>query len=109
MEGVLPAARLPAPKGAAEDGEPVVGRRAVRARLGPNVPVGVWRSTRYAAIEEPGVTVRRMAPDHVDDNLEAERMGAGDERIEIRECPVLAVNLAVVGDIVPEICHRRGE
>ena len=45
----------------------------------------------------------------VDDHLEAERVGLGDQRVEIGERAEQRIDVAVVGDVVAEILHRRGE
>ncbi len=42
VQVVLPPDRVPFPRVAAEAAEPVVGRATVGARVGPDVPVGLW-------------------------------------------------------------------
>ena len=41
VQVVLPAPRLPLPAATAEDRQPVVGRRAIRLGIGPDIPVGL--------------------------------------------------------------------
>ena len=53
VQVVLAAPRVPLPGGAAEDRQPVVRRRAVVARVGPDVPVGLRVVAARAALDEP--------------------------------------------------------
>ena len=50
-----------------------------------------------------------MRPDLVDDHLQAERVRPRDERVEIRERAEDRVDVAIVGDIIAEVGHRRPE
>ena len=84
------------PGRAAEHGDPVVGRRAVV----PEVPVGV-------PVLEPRVQVGRVVRDVVEQDLEAELVGAGEERVEVVQRPVLRIDRRVVGDVVAEVALRR--
>src|SRR5579871_4575415 len=50
-----------------------------------------------------------MAPDHIEDHLETERVHAGHEPIEILVRPEAGVYRPVVADVVAEIPHGRGK
>ncbi len=109
VQVVLPAARFPGPGDTAEDRQPVVGRRAVFARVGPHVPVGLGIVAALPAFLEPRVLVGSVARHLVDDDLESESMRLRDEPVEIRERAEDRIDGAVVGDVVAEIRHRRLE
>src|SRR6185437_3412746 len=109
MEIVLPAPRLPAPGRAAEHREPVVGRRAVGPGVTPDIPVLARIGARRAAFAEPDMLGRSVAADEVDQHLEAERMGARQEAVEILDRAEDGIDGAMIGDVVAEIAHRREE
>lgn len=106
---ILAADTVPLPAGAAENRQPVVRRRAVWLGVGPDVPVGFRIVAARAAFDEPGMDVRCMRDHLVDNHLDPERMGGGHHLVEIGQCPENRVDIAIVGDIVPHVCHRRGE
>ncbi len=109
MEIVLAPTGLPAPGGAAEHREPVVGRRAIGTRIAPHVPVAALVGAARAARAEPGMLVGGVAADEVDQHLEAEHMRARDQPVEILQRAEHRVDRAVIGDVVAEIAHRREE
>ncbi len=47
--------------------------------------------------------------DLVDDDLESERVRALDQRVEVGERAEHRIDIAIIGDVVAEIAHRRGE
>src|SRR5258708_6559194 len=51
--------------------------------------------------------LRGVRPHHVDDDLEVERMGARDQRVEIGQAAERWIDIAIVGDVVAEIRHGR--
>ena len=53
--------------------------------------------------------VGRVRVDLVDDDPEPERVRALEQPIEILECPEDRVDAAVVGHVIAEVAHRRGE
>src|SRR5689334_18121582 len=62
-----------------------------------------------AAVDKPGVPVRTVAPDLVDQHLQPERMGPCEKPVEIGKRAEYRVDTAVIGDVVAEILHRRRE
>ena len=106
---VLPAPRLPRPGGAAEDGHPVVGRAAVGPGIGPDVPVRAGVVAGLTAFLEPGVPVRGMAGNLIDDQLHAKVVRALQQPVEIVERAEQRVDIAVVRDIVAHVLLRRSE
>ena len=106
----------PLPRGAAEEGEPVVGRDAafVRVRAGagfavvPDVPVVLGIGARAGGVDEPLVLVGGVVEDHVEDDADVALLGFGDEAVEVGEGAVLGVDVFVVGDVVAEVDLRRG-
>ena len=53
--------------------------------------------------------VRGVRIDLVDDDLQPERMRARDQRVEIGERAEDRIDVAIIGDVIAEILHRRGE
>ncbi|MGX1251459.1 hypothetical protein RKD48_003970 [Streptomyces ambofaciens] len=96
----------PLPGAAAEDGLPVGGREfAVRAAaLAEDVPVAGGRPrTGGQGLPEPGVAVRGVVGDEVDDHLQAQPVGLGGHRVEVVQCAQARVDVAVVVDVVAAV------
>ncbi len=109
VQVVLLAARLPLPGAAAEQRQPVVGRGAILARVGPDVPVGLRVAAVLAALAEPGMLDRRVAQHLVDHHLQAQAVGLGQQAVEVVQAAEQRINVAVIGDVVAEVGHRRPE
>ena len=109
VQVVLTAPRLPLPGHAAEDRQPVVRRRAVRARVGPHVPVGPGVVAALAALAEPGVAIGGVAENLVDDDLQAQTVRLLHDAVEVGQGAEQRIDVAVVGDVVAEVRHGRGE
>ena len=106
---ILAAARVPRPCRAAEDRLPIVGRRAVGLGIVPDVPIGAGVVAAGPAFLEPRVPVAGVRPDLIDDDLHAERVRAGDERVEVGKRAEDRVDVAIIGHVIAEIGHRRPE
>jgi len=65
------------------------------------------RSARLS--RNQGWLVATVRIDLVDQHLEPERMGARDQGIEIGERAEDRVDVAIIGHVIAEIEHRRGE
>ena len=89
---------VPRPCGAAEVAHPV-GRRRVRRPLPPEVPLRV--------LPEPRVLDRGVVRDVVEDQPQPEPMRLLRQRVEVGERAEARVDVAVVGDVVAEVGHRR--
>src|SRR5690606_33593831 len=76
MQIVLAAPSIEGPGRTAEDGEPVIGRRAIGLGVSPHIPVRAWVIAVLAAFTEPGMLVGGMADDLVDNDFEPQGMGA---------------------------------
>ena len=109
VEVVLTCRFVQRPGRAAEVGLPVVGRSAARRRVGPDVVVAVRRVTAAQRIDEPGVPVRRVVRDEVEQHAGFPVPRRGDQRVEVLERSQLGVDGAVVGDVVAPVVVRRGE
>ena len=99
------------PRGAAEDGLPVVrGQLAVlAAALAEHVALALGRArTGGEGGLEPLVLVGGVVGHHVDDDLEVELVGARDHRVGVGERAEDRVDVAVVGDVVAGVGLRRG-
>ena len=100
---------VPLPGRAAEHAQPVVGRAAARRGIAPQVPVASRVGAARAGLEEPGVLVRGVVGDEVEQHPDPARVGGLDEAIEVGEGAEDRVDVAVVGDVVAEVGHRRPE
>ena len=109
VQVILPAPRIPGPGRAAEHRLPVGRRRAVGLGIGPDIPVRLRVIATGAAFDEPGVLVRSVRIDLVNQDLEAEFVRAGDQRVEIGERAEDRIDIAIIADVVAEILHRTGE
>ena len=106
---VLAPPRIPGPGRAAEHRLPVVGRRAVGLRIGPDVPVGPVAVAARPAVAEPAVMVGCMGIDLVDDDFQAQCVGPRHQGIEIRQRAEHRIDIAIVRYVIAEIAHRRCE
>ena len=105
---ILARQRVSRPRAAAEDASPVVRRSAARRRIAPDVPISPRRVPGQARVREPGMPVRGVVRDVVEDDLEPTPMGLVEERVEVGEGAEPRIDGAVVGDVVAEVGHRRG-
>ena len=106
---ILPPGGVPFPGWPAEHRQPVVRRGAVGLGIGPDIPVRLGIGARQPAFGEPGMLVGRMRDHLVDDDLEPQRMGLLHQVVEILQRAESGVDIAIVGDVVAEVAHGRGE
>ena len=99
---------VPFPCRAAEIADPVVGRPAIRRRVAPDVPVPFRIVARGAALDEPGMPVGCVVGHEVEQNLEPARMGLCKQTVKIGEYAEPRIDVAIIGDVIAEISHRRG-
>ena len=92
---------------ALEHGAPVVRRPAAATRFGPDIEVALRIGARGARRDEPGVLVRGVARDEIDDDADAAAMRFREESVELVELPEGRVDVAVVRNVVTEVGHRR--
>jgi len=109
VQKILLPARLPLPGHPAENRQPVVGRRAVRARIGPHVPIGLGVVAAFAAFEKPGMIAGTVAEHLIDHHLQPQPVGLGQQPVEILQGAEQRIDRARVGDVVAKIRHRRLE
>ena len=106
---ILPPHAVPFPAGAAEDRQPVVWRRAIRLRIGPDVPVSLGIVAARPALHEPGMPVGGVRDDLNDDDLQTEIMRRRHHLVEIGKRAEDRINIAIIGDVVAHVGHRRGK
>ena len=109
VQVILLAPRIPGPGRTAEHRQPVVRRRAIGLRIGPDIPVGLVIRPVLARLGKPGMRVRGMAQHQVDHHLQVQRIGPCDHRIEIRQRAEHRIDIAVIADVIAEVLHRAGE
>ena len=100
---------VPLPGRAAEDRQPVVGRRAVGLGVGPDIPIGLGVVAARAAFDEPRMRLGGMRQHEVDHHPDVQGMRRLDDGVEIRQRAEHRIDIAVIGNVVAEILHRRGE
>ena len=55
------------------------------------------------------MAIRRVRIDLIDDDLEPEAVGLGKQRVEVGQAAEERIDVAIVGHVVAEVLHRRGE
>ena len=106
---ILAAPRIPGPGRAAEYRLPVAGGGAIGLGIGPDVPVRLRIVAAGPALGKPGVLVRRVGIDLIDHHFQPARMGRRDQRVEMLQRAEDRIDRAVIGHVIAEILHRRGE
>ena len=94
------------PRGSPEDREPVVWQAAVRGGVGPQVPLAPGARARGAGLSEPGMLARGVVRHEVEQDLEAQPVGPGDQPVEVRKGTEKRVHARVVRYVVAEVRHR---
>jgi hypothetical protein len=78
--------------------------------IGPDVEVALWRAGWCLARRfEPGVLVRCVIDDKLDEHLHVALVGGGEETLEVVDGAVGEVDAGVVGYIVAVVPQWRGE
>ncbi|ENN87987.1 hypothetical protein RHSP_50349 [Rhizobium freirei PRF 81] len=106
---ILPAHAVPFPARPAEDRQPVVRRRAVRLRICPDVPIRLRIVTACPALHEPGMPIRGVRNDLIDDDLEPQLVRCRHHLAEIGKRAENRIDIAIIGDVIAHIGHRRSE
>ena len=109
VQVILPPHPVPFPRRAAEDRGPVVGRRAVRVGIGPDIPVRPRIAPACAALDEPRMLLRGVAQHLVDDDLEPLPVRLCHQRVEIPERAEERLDIGVVRHVVAHVGHGRGK
>ena len=102
--------RRPRPGRAAEDRLPAVRRQLTvlpGARPEPEARALGRSRRRGERLEKPGVLVRDVVRDDVDDRADPERTRLGDQLLRLLERPEGRIDRAVVRDVVAGVGHRR--
>ena len=81
---------------------------AGRLFVGPDIPVAMRGILCSARRLEPGVLVRGVVDDEVDDHADAALLAAMGELDEIAERAVARIDAVIVGDVVAVVLARRG-
>src|SRR6185295_16376761 len=110
MEVVLAAGRIERPRRAllscSKHRAPVV-RRAAVPRVGPHVPVPLGVAPRRPRRDEPRMLVGGVVRHEIDQHADLATVRLFEEMIEVAERAKDRVDVAVVGDVVAEVLHRR--
>jgi hypothetical protein len=106
MQVPLPGRFVPLPRRSAEDRPPVVRRHARSRAVPPHVPVALRVRSGRSGLPEPGVLARGVVRHQVDDQLHCPVVHGAEQSIEGVQVPEDRMDVAVVGDVVPEVVHR---
>lgn len=95
------------PRTASKERRPIVGRKTfalgrVFWRL-PHIPIGLRVRLVASALLKPGVLVRGVVDDQVEQQLHVAGVNLADQVVHIGERPVLRIHIFVVADIVAHI------
>ena len=113
VQVILTRRRVELPRGAPEEGLPVVWFgarrcwRCPRTRGAPVIPVAAGGVGAACGLNEPRVLHRRVVDDQVHDDAHPQLVGAGNQRVEGREVTKEGVDVAVVRDVVAVVCLGR--
>src|SRR6185437_10969044 len=75
--------------------------------IGPDVPVAMLRVRRASSVAKPGVGIRGVIDDEIDDDANAALSAAVGEFHEIAERAVSLVDTIIVGNVVTVVLARR--
>ena len=106
---ILLAPRIPRKGRPAKHRQPVARRRAIGARIDPDVPIGLGARAAGAALGKERVLVGTMVQHLIDDHLKTQLMGAHNQRVKILQRAKDRINIGVVGHIIAHVQHGRGE
>ena len=73
----------------------------------PDIPVALRIGAARAAFDEPGMLIRAVIGHEVEQQLQSPRMGRCQQRVEIRQRPETRVDIAIIGDVISKVGHRR--
>ena len=104
---VLRGLGVPLPDAAAENADPVVGRRAVGPGVAPEVPVAARVAAARARLAKPRMLRRRMVADPIEDHAQVALVRFLEQSIEGCEGAEPRLDVAVVADVVTELLERR--
>ena len=109
VQVILPPAGIKLPCRAAEMAVPIGGRRSVRQRIGPDIPIGFVIVAALPGLLEPVVLIRRVRQHLIHDDLQPLVMGGLDQAIKRRHIPKKRVDSQIVRDVIAHISLRRGK
>src|SRR5689334_19602904 len=105
MHIVLARFLIEGPGGTAEMAEPVVGRASVGSRIAPDVPIRLRVIAAAPAFEKPGMLVRGVIGNEVEQKLHTASMCLRQEKVEVIHGDKYRMYAAVVEDIIAKIMH----
>ena len=107
VQVILAGALIERPGWPAKKARPVVGWAAVRRGILPDVPVALGIVAAAATLLEPDMFVRGVVGHQVEDQLHAARVDAFQQPVKIGQRAKQGMDIAVIGDIVAKVVHRR--
>src|SRR5579875_3006314 len=102
---ILAGGAVPLPGGATHCAQPVVGWRAIGLSVGPYIPVPHRILARTARRKEPGMLVRGMIRDKINNDLEIAPMRLLDQRVARLQIAENGINIAMIGNVVAKVGH----
>jgi hypothetical protein len=75
--------------------------------VAPEIPVSLRILERRSTLKEPGVLVGGMVRHKIEDHFEAATVRLFKENLEVVERTEDGIDVAIVGDVIAKIGHRR--
>src|SRR5690606_3492661 len=102
---VLLGAGIPLPSRATELAQPVRRGAASWSRVAPDVKLAHWTIARAPRSSEPGVLIRCVVGNIVEDELQPEAMHIGHQSIEVLQRTEARIDIAIVGNVIAKVRH----
>ena len=106
---ILLAPRVPGERRAAKHRQPIARRRAIGARVDPDIPVGFGIAAVAAGLSEKRMFVGRMVQHLINDHLQPQAMRPCHQRVKIGQGAKDRIDIGIVRHVIAHVQHRRGE
>src|SRR6266702_8736454 len=106
MEVVLPRVRIPFPGRSSPMTEPIVGGRAIRFRISPDIPITIGMLSLGAGGEKPGMLIRGMIGNEIENHTQVASMSFHKQLIKEGKIPKKWIDPGMVGHIISSIDHE---
>src|ERR1700720_4876283 len=78
-----------------------------RFRVGPDIPVAIFGVLRASRLPKPGMRIRSVVDDEVDDDADAALPAAMGEFDEVAERAVAWIDAVIVGNVVCRLLLKK--
>ena len=95
------------PRRSAEVRHPIVRRAAIWSRVAPQIPVALRVCARASRLHKPRMLVGCVVRHEIENQLQSALVDRLSQGIEVGQGTEERIDIAVVGDVVAEVRHRR--